>query len=200
MSAWIIPIIDQVPGHEKKVYFEEIVKQLTDTAFIGYLRERYKYDMAEAVTLSTDLELLSASGKRTNFKDLLAKYRGKMIYVDFWASWCAPCMADMPEARKLRHRYEGSRDVVFIYLSLDKQEQAWSNSIENALLVGVEDNYRILNIDSASLLKQIQLNTIPRCLLYDREGRLAYKDAPRASSPQIGGLLDNCINEKKGLR
>ncbi|MEJ7660536.1 MAG: TlpA disulfide reductase family protein [Hymenobacter sp.] len=59
-----------------------------------------------------DFTLPDASGRPVALRSL----RGKVVYLDFWATWCAPCLAEMPASRALRQRFAG-RDVVFLYVS-----------------------------------------------------------------------------------
>lgn len=54
----------------------------------------------------------------------LGELRGKVVYLDFWADWCSPCLAEMPASNELRRQFAG-RDVVFVYISLDRQPVAW---------------------------------------------------------------------------
>jgi thiol-disulfide isomerase/thioredoxin len=50
--------------------------------------------------------------------------RGKVTYLDFWGTWCAPCLAEMPASEALRQHFAG-RDVVFVYISIDDPKEKW---------------------------------------------------------------------------
>ena len=115
-----------------------------------------------------------------------------MIYVDLWASWCAPCKAEMPAAKQLRESYK-DKDVVFVYLAVNDKEQNWHQAIEDCQTDYLGDNYLVLNTATAALLNEIKFKTIPRLLLYDKNGELVDTDAPRPSSSQIQSLIDKYL-------
>lgn len=61
-------------------------------------------------------------------KTLTGKYMGKVIYIDFWAPWCVPCMAEMPDAAYLKKQFEGKR-VAFVYLANQCTDDSWKSTI-----------------------------------------------------------------------
>lgn len=141
---------------------------------------------------STDLHLKNIDGEEFVWQDIINKYRGKVIYVDLWASWCAPCKAEMPAAKQLRESYK-DKDVVFVYLAVNDKEQNWHQAIEDCQTDYLGDNYLVLNTATAALLNEIKFKTIPRLLLYDKNGELVDTDAPRPSSSQIQSLIDKYL-------
>lgn len=141
---------------------------------------------------SADLLLKNLNGEELKWQDVINKYKGKIIYVDFWASWCAPCRAEMPEAKQLRESYK-DKDVVFVYLAVNDKEQNWRQAVKDCQTDYLGDNYFVSNTSTADLLKEIKFNTIPRLLLYDKNGKLVDTDAPRPSSEQIQPLIDKYL-------
>ena len=69
------------------------------------------------------IDLNSPEYANTSFDDIIAKYEGEVIYLDFWASWCGPCKKEMPYSHKLQQTFLG-KDVVFVYFSSDKNATA----------------------------------------------------------------------------
>ena len=105
----------------------------------------------------------------------LSEFKGRYVYIDLWASWCGPCNQEIPYLKELE-RTIGNDKVVFISISIDEDSNAWKAAIKRHNLSG---NQFLGNETLATLLK---VQGIPRFLIYDKEGRLLYPDAPRPSS------------------
>ncbi len=134
------------------------------------------------------LDQTNSDGTTKMFEDALAAYKGKVIYVDFWASWCPPCRGEMPSSQKLHSQFEG-KDVVFLYVSFDRAADAWKNGIEQMNIKGVHF-YPAADANQAVSTKY-GINGIPRYMLVDKNGKVVNPDAPRPSSGQvIAGLIN----------
>ena len=141
-----------------------------------------------------DLLFEDASGNQTSLFKVLEANKGKVLYVDFWASWCGPCRKEMPEAANLRAKFS-NRPVLFLYLSTDKDAADWKEAEKVCGIAG--DNalsYRILNRD-AVFLEQLKMNTIPRHLLFDAEGTLIQANAPQPGSPEAFSAIESAIKQ-----
>lgn len=142
---------------------------------------------------SNDMVLEDREGRRHDYADILRAHRGKVIYIDLWASWCAPCRAGMPDARKLRQAYAG-KEVVFLYLAVNDTRNKWLQAVdacETAADGGI--NYLVVNAKDCRFLKEVQHRRIPHYLLYDRNGKLVDPDAPRPGDPEIRKALDRLL-------
>lgn len=177
-----------------QTYYKRFTTQLTDTALLKRLETKYRYLFDNTVNQSADIELLDTHGKRTNWTEVLRKHKGKMIYVDFWASWCAPCKKEMPASHRLREKCVG-KDIVFVYLSTDHSEEAWKQCLPEVGLDKVKENYLVLNSRTSRLLNEdLRLKTIPRYLIYDKTGRLIHNDAPRPGDEKTKRMLQISCN------
>lgn len=182
-------IIRQYPLPEAQSYYKRYTEQMADTVLKRQLADKYRYLLDDTVNQSADIELIDTQGRRMNWTEVLKKHKGKMIYVDFWASWCAPCKKEMPASHRLRERYEG-KDVVFVYLSIDQSEEAWKQCLPQVGLDSLDDNYLVLNSRTSKIMKEeLRIKSIPRYLIYNREGRLVNDNAPRPSDKRIENLL-----------
>jgi len=124
-------------------------------------------------------------------KNILEKYRGKVIYLDIWATWCLPCILEMANSKKLRNQFIG-KDVVFLYLCISSPtETTWQNLIAGHNIEG--EHYFLSNAQSVELGREFNIRTIPRYLIIDKDGNVANAEAAYPSSTktlaEIEGLL-----------
>ena len=166
----------------KKLYSQKYIDITGDST----LSQTVLAKAIEVSALGYTLPLGTQDGQIAPLESVLEKYRGKVVYVDLWASWCAPCIGQFPAARELHKRMAGE-DVEFLFFSTDSSDSPWLKAVRQHadLLNG---SYRIMDLD-AVFLKEIQLTTIPRFLIYDRNGKLVDPDAPRPSDPAVDAAL-----------
>ena len=104
-------------------------------------------------------QLVDATGKRVN----LEEYKGKMIFVNFWATWCPPCIAEMPSMQKLYADYQDK--IVFLFVTTDSFEKA------NAFLVKENLTLPIYQSITNPPL-EMGLSTIPATYIVDKDGNV----------------------------
>jgi thiol-disulfide isomerase/thioredoxin len=142
-----------------------------------------------------DIVLRSNTGNEINYENLRKQYQGKVLYVDFWASWCAPCRSVMPEALKLRKEYE-NKDVVFLYLAFNDRENEWKAAINKLQLNDKRAiNYFIVNSKSSKAIQELKVESIPRYLIYDKTGKIVHYRAPGPYGTEIREQLDKLLKE-----
>lgn len=114
----------------------------------------------------------------------LADYKGKVVYVDVWATWCGPCRAEFPNSKILKNEYKDEEDLVFMYVSIDSDKSAWKKYLEKDPEFTGEHLFTAGAWDS-EICKAYNIMAIPRYLLIDKEGKIADSNAPRPSSGEV---------------
>lgn len=138
-------------------------------------------------------KLLMADGKTTTtFEEVLAQYKGKFVLIDLWASWCLPCITEIPYLKQLEAKY--SRDkIAFIGISMDKQTENWHRGMRMAGLE-TSKNYFLLNATQTSFYKKYDVNEIPRYMLVGPDGKVINDNTPLPSSPELAALIESYIS------
>lgn len=142
--------------------------------------------MSKQLNHFNQISLVNIKGEQLQLKDVL---KDKKLYLfDFWASWCAPCIAEFPALKKISDAYQ---DVQVISISVDKDKAAWLNASEKHQLNA--DNYLIPNINRSQLLQNYQIEEVPRFLLFDSKGKCITANAPLPSDKHFEDYLKHLL-------
>lgn len=128
--------------------------------------------------------------KKMTLDDVLKKHKGKVIYLDLWASWCGPCKKEMPSSQRLKEEYQ-DQEVAFVYISTDKNGNSWLNMIESLGLSGY--HYRASPDVTMEIVKRYNLQFIPRYILINKEGKVADANAKRPSDPMVKSDINKLL-------
>ncbi len=141
---------------------------------VDFMYKNNKYLAAGSPAPAFTLE--SIEGTQVSLSD----FKGKVVYLDFWATWCGPCKQQLPHGKKLKAQFEG-KDVVFLYISTDKERSQWENFVKKEQLPGV---HLIAQGAAAQTIgQQYQVRGIPKYFIIDRNGKIA-NSKPRRPSEQ----------------
>ena len=100
------------------------------------------------------------------FDKIMEKYKGKVVYVDFWATWCGPCRSVIEKMKPLKEEMAG-KDVAFVYITNPSSpEKTWQNMIPD--IKG--EHYRVSQDEWNVLSSKFNISGIPHCVLVDKQG------------------------------
>ncbi|KAB2823152.1 MAG: TlpA family protein disulfide reductase, partial [Paludibacter sp.] len=112
----------------------------------------------------------------------LKAHEGKVIYVDFWATWFSPCRTEIPFAKELHLELE-QEAVVFVNFCVKSNHNTWKQLVSEQKVSGI--NY-FLNEDEANVLSNyFQVQAYPTYILIDKKGTIVDYSAPRPSSKDL---------------
>ena len=144
-----------------------------------------------ADTSKADLTLKDASGQRVRLREL----RGKVVVLNFWATWCGPCNAEMPMLVEMEKRY-AARGVVFVGASLD---DAKTKGRIPAFLAEHQVGFAVWYGATADDLDQLKLgNFAPATVFLDAEGHIVARILGQARAEEVQERLDWLIGDKSG--
>ncbi len=123
------------------------------------------------------------TGETSDGKQLsLSSLKGKVVYIDIWATWCGPCRAEFPWAKELKKRFEGNNEVVFLYASVDGDPNAWRKFLKTANSPeGI--HLRLSPAEQDKIIEEYKCGGgVPKYFLIDQQGKIVSTLAPRPSS------------------
>ena len=175
---------------EKKDFLNYVKKAqiiITDSILLSDINSRFMLDYWNSSDSNNNLYYLDKDKNKNSFADIIKKNKGKLIYVDFWASWCSPCRATMQSSKKLRSSY---KNILFVYISIDKDFTVWKKANNEEELYDYQNSFILINEDKSSLLKNINLTSIPRYLLFNKKGKLINSNAPNPDSKELIEIIN----------
>ena len=181
-------VVDQAKGYGRSYFeymeFMEKAKDYVDANQLKILEAKASalYE-AKKGEKAIDFTCPDAEGKMHSLSD----YKGKVVVVDVWATWCGPCRAELPHLKKLERAMEG-KDVVFIGVSVDEKKnyEKWKKFLVDEQLPGVQ-----LFADGWSkITKDYKITGIPRFMVFAKDGTIVESRAPRPSDPSLQKMIE----------
>jgi thiol-disulfide isomerase/thioredoxin len=120
------------------------------------------------------------------FKSLLAKNKGKAMYFDVWATWCVPCISEIPATKKFAKKNADKISVVF--LSMDTDTASWKKYILNNALS--ENSFLLENDFSSVFARNFKITAIPHYILIGNAGKVISADAPSPGDVSLEKLIN----------
>lgn len=153
------------------------------------ITERYnKLKTLQAGSPSPSFNFENHKGGTTSLDEL----KGKYVYIDVWATWCGPCLGEIPSLKKVEEDYHNKK-LTFVSVSIDveKDHETWKNMVNEKQLKGIQlmadNNWK------SNFVQEYDILGIPRFILLDPEGKIVLADAPRPSDPALRKLLDGLM-------
>lgn len=158
--------------------YDDFIKRFPESSFLLGLKELHEKTLSLAPgSPAPDFTLNDLNGKKVS----LSNFRGKVVYLDIWASWCKPCIAEIPAAKKLKEQFEG-KDVVFLNVSIDTNESSWRKVISEKNIEGIHLISSDGGIGWESLIARLyNIYAVPTYYLIGKNGNIIDNRPPRPS-------------------
>jgi len=174
-----------------------------DTAFIESEKEKFLSYKEYLVTYQAEkffLKTVLGKGKHSpkfmayennaGGKTSLDDFKGKYVYIDVWATWCGPCISEIPFLNKVEKAYQG-KNIEFVSISIDdlNDYDIWKTMIKEKELSGVQ-LFADKSWDS-EFVENYKISGIPRFILIDPKGNIITSDAPSPSNNKLKELFSS---------
>ena len=158
-----------------------VLKQVVST---GLFKAEIKKDSNKNLTEAAPFSFTDASGKTATTADL----KGKVVFVNFWASWCPPCRAEMPSLESLYQKFKTDERVVFLFMNED-------NDRNKAVQYLQKNNFSIpLLYATGNVSSEIFSGSLPTTVILDKEGKIVLRHTGMARYNS-----EDFINQLRGL-
>lgn len=124
----------------------------------------------------------------------LAEYHGKVVFLNFWATWCPPCQREMPEIQKLSEKYQNSEDIAILTVVMPGGQEMDAAGIKKFLK---EKGFTMPVIfDDGRLSSSFQITSLPTTYMFDRDGNVYGSVVGQLSSDMMENIIDRTLKGK----
>ena len=155
---------DLVETHIKEPFLKEPLHQ-------KYLQTKLRIENPKIHTEAVLKEIVDSSVEKA-IDDILRQNKGKVIYIDFWATWCGACLAEMPNSKVVEHELN-KKNVAFVYICLESEEERWKAVLDKYQIGG--QHYLFSNKQSAEIRRSFEISGLPFYVLIDKSGVIKEK-------------------------
>jgi thiol-disulfide isomerase/thioredoxin len=149
------------------------------------------YNKLKAITEGNPSPTFNYENHKGGTTDLVS-LKGKYVYIDVWATWCGPCLREIPSLQQVEKDYHG-KNIEFVSISIDepKDYDKWKAMVSEKQLGGIQlladNNWKSKFVEDYAIMG------IPRFILIDPQGNIVSADAPRPSDPELRKTLDGLM-------
>ena len=169
--------------------YKDYLISFTDTILKNKIIKSYnKNKFLFAGSPAPSIELEDNNGNTVKLSD----FKGKVVYIDFWASWCSPCIQEISHSKELQKEFI-NEEIIFLYISIDKDRASWLNAIEKYQINGIHlfDG----NDFVGKIATKYNITGVPKYFIIDKQGKIFKRNAPRPSQKEeISKLLNKALN------
>jgi len=155
--------------------YEHVKVSFDDPAYAAAMT---KLEEADRAILKPDFTLADLQGRTWSLKDL----RGKVVLVNFWATWCPPCRREMPDMQAFYERY-GGQGLVILAISDETMEKV------APFIAAQKYTFPVLLDPGRAVNKAFHIEGIPKTFVYGRDGKLAAQAIDRRTAGQMQEML-----------
>ncbi|MDR2621371.1 MAG: TlpA family protein disulfide reductase [Dysgonamonadaceae bacterium] len=161
-----------------------------------YYVELNKRELLHPESLKNTAHLANENNADTIFNKLIEPYKGKVIFVDFWGTWCSPCIENIKSYSRLYEERFKDKDLIFMYFANRSSEYAWKNFIKQQQLTGEQIvHYRLSEQQEILIEQKLNVRGSPSYFIIDRTGNITdYKVSYPMNFENTAKELERLLN------
>lgn len=185
----IYRILEQeLNGNDIKVFIQQFEDLYPESQYLTLFK---KWNVDDFMGKQAPLfEISDLYGKTIKLGNL----RGKVVYLDFWGSWCAPCILEMEPIKKVKEYFKNEKDIVFLYVGVDMMENNLKKVIEKEAITGL---HGIIDpTKSTTVQRDYRVQSFPSHFVIDRNGVIVTSKPPSPrKSKDLIALLEQTLQK-----
>lgn len=131
----------------------------------GLFQPNTEIRSAQTSTTVNDVSFLNEKGEQVRLSDL----KGKVVFINFWATWCPPCIAEMPSINKLNNKFKSNKDFALLMVDVDNNQKRSANFLKRR-------RYELPLFTPASEIPGSFLSgSIPTTVVLDKQGKMVFR-------------------------
>ncbi|MDR8393150.1 TlpA family protein disulfide reductase [Aliifodinibius sp. S!AR15-10] len=152
----------------------------------GLIQPETELPKSEQVPAGLNMDLLSFEGEPVS----LAAFKGKVIFLNYWATWCPPCIAEMPNIQSLYEEYKDSQKIAFVMVSVDEDAEK-----AEAFIARKEFTFPVYHL-AGPRPGSLQSTVLPTTFVINRQGKIVAKKSGMASynTSQFKSFLEKIMH------
>lgn len=165
-------LVHFIPIDTAKKYFLKLSDEMRQNT-VGRRLKYQLFDYPELISIKKPMPDFSMPDTTRRVRKI-SDFRGKYVLLDFWASWCGPCLDELPQVKRIDSLY-GSKGLQVVGISLDTKRHLWTQSI-------IKNNITWMNLSDlegadSKISTLLNITAIPTKFLLDPEGNIVLKEA-----------------------
>lgn len=171
-------LLNEIVSPISNEYFRKLIAELNASKFISLNEPDFSQFISDTNHLKETIDVDSL------IQEMLTPHKRKVVYIDFWGTWCVPCLQEMDHVPELKKKLDGE-DVVFIYLANHSPEKEWAKVIQTKNLESSNSiHYNLPEEQQSMIERKLNVHAFPTYLLVNKDGEILSSKPPRPSQKQ----------------
>lgn len=183
-----------IKDKKNKDGFDQYISALQEESQLKMLKELQASMLNET---SPSFALVNLDGKKVDIADL----KGKVVVVDFWATWCGPCIASFPGMQKMVNKYKDDPNVKFIFVDTWENTEDKKKTVQD-FITSKKYTFEVLLDNDNKIVEQFKVDGIPTKFVIDKNGMIRFKSVGFGGSDdklmaELTAMIDMASNPEK---